>query len=314
MQVLHSMMNRKKITVIFLLLAMLVPFGYGTAQRTKSSLKSGEQRNAEKGLNDNRYYFYFINSSISNFGTDEQKAKFRESIQRDMIAQILYMKFTFHESFTEIRKAQGLLIELYRSVLSSDISMTMKLLNGFAPEVAHGRDSGARHYLRLGYRDVALARQYMVMADNFRESLFSMRLYKYVEAIKLAKHGKRYAFLAVLESRKLRENPDAIEKEIRQLYNEMHETNDEKKMQEYRIRLKTTQDRYRLAKAELGYLSFDELHGLIMKISDEKKESYSLVHHDNYYRTLNGESFFDAVWNDPRLEEIKEYSEYRQKY
>ncbi|MBN1531973.1 MAG: hypothetical protein JXA20_04865, partial [Spirochaetes bacterium] len=53
------------------------------AQRTRSSLSAGEQRNAEKGLRDNRYFFFFINSSVTNHGTDEEKRIFTEAIRRD---------------------------------------------------------------------------------------------------------------------------------------------------------------------------------------------------------------------------------------
>jgi hypothetical protein len=42
----------------------------------------------------------------------------------------------------------------------------------------------------------------MGMADHYRESLYSLRLYKYVRAIKKAKHSRRYALLARLEVRR----------------------------------------------------------------------------------------------------------------
>jgi hypothetical protein len=308
------MLRQKNIISLILLLSIMASPLTGVAQRTKSSNKSGEQRNSEKGLNDNRYFFYFINSSVSNFGSDEQKKLYREAIQRDMIAQILYMKFTFHESFIEIRRSQKLMIDLYRTVLDQDIGGSQKLLNGFAPDIASRKDATSRHYLYMGYRDLALSKQYFLMADNYQEALYSMRLYKYVHAIKLAKHARRYALLAALESKKLREDYRAVEKEIRLIYAGMHETNDEKKVEENRVKLKAAKQRLKLAKAELGYLSFDELLSLIVMISPEKKDYHSLVHYDNYYRTRDGVSFFDKIWDDPRLEEIKEYEEYRKNY
>ena len=196
-------MNSKKaikaVTSAVIILGLMIPSDCLYSQRTKSSLKAGDQRNAEKGLKDNRYFFYFINSSISNFGSEEEKLLFREAIQRDIISQLLYMKFMFSESFDEIRKTQDILIRLYKKTLNRDIDMTRKLLNDFAPGVIHSNRGKARHYLRLGYRDAVVAEKEMTMADNYRETLFSMRLYKYVRAIKKAKHGRRYAFLSLLE-------------------------------------------------------------------------------------------------------------------
>jgi len=192
--------KRKNLTLIclFIIIAANPPIH---AQRTKSSQSAGEQRSAEKGLKDNRYFFYFLNASVSNLGSDREKALYKEAIQRDLIAQQLYMKFLFHESFMEIRHAQKLLIECYRLVLRGNIKSSGSLLNGLAPEVIHKKNVRARHYLHLGYREREVATQFMIMADNFRESLYSMRLYKYVKAIKNVKQGKRYALLALIHSR-----------------------------------------------------------------------------------------------------------------
>jgi len=171
------------------------------SQRTKSSLSAGEQRSAEKGLKDNRYFFYFLNSSVSNLGTNEEKALYREAVQRDLIAQQLYMKFLFHESFIEVRRSQKLLIDCYRLALKRDINATGNLLNEFAAEILNGGDARSRNYLHLGYREREVARQFFVMADNYRESLYSLRLYKYLKAIKNAKQAKRYALLAMVINR-----------------------------------------------------------------------------------------------------------------
>ncbi|HOW81389.1 MAG TPA: hypothetical protein PK573_02410 [Spirochaetota bacterium] len=204
------MINRKatRIAAIAVICCLTAPAAV-LAQRTKSSLSAGEQRYAEKGLKDNRYFFYFINSSISNFGTEEEKTLFREAIRRDMIAQILYLKFLFHESFVEIKRSQKILIDLYRTVLKRDIGMTKDLLDDFARGSIKSGKYRSKHYLKLGYRDVTEARIFFKMADHYRATLYSMRLYEYVKAIKDAKHGKRYAFYSKLES----VSPDDIKRE-----------------------------------------------------------------------------------------------------
>ena len=259
--------------IFLIILAFLLSLSdIALAQRTKSSLAAGSQRNAEKGLRDNRYFFYFINTSITNMGTDDEKKSFKEAIQRDIIAQNLYMKFLFTESFNEIRKAQKILIDLYQKTLSKDIVMAKKLLNGFAPVVIKKNDYLARHYLRLGYRDAEDARIDMMMADNFQERLYSMRLYRYSKAIKKVKHGKRYALFSLLETKFSREK----KKEFgRQNYDEL------KKL---------------ISDAS----------------SDDQREYHLLVHTDNYYKSKDEISFYDRTWDKPDLYEIKEYEEYLQ--
>ena len=156
------MVNGKKKTIAaFAVLCCLAVSGDAFGQRTRSSLSAGEQRYAEKGLKDNRYFFYFINSSISNFGTEEEKTLYTEAIRRDLIAQILYLKFCFHESFVEIKRSQKILIEVYRKVLKRDLDMTSGLLDDFARASIKSDKYRSKHYLKLGYRDVTEARVFL---------------------------------------------------------------------------------------------------------------------------------------------------------
>ncbi len=262
-----------KIIIPLLVIILLIITDDLSAQRTKSSLKAGEQRSAEKGLKDNRYYFYFINSSITNFGNDNEKKLFKEAIQRDIIARLLYMKFLFHESYREIRRSQNILISLYKKTILKDIRITRELLNEFASSVLKSKDAKARRYLRLGYRDAEVSRQFMIMADNYRKNLYSLRLNKYVRAIKKAKLSKRYAFLSIMR--------------IKQI---------EKK-----------------SGKELSSMNFKELGRLITDYYPERKDYFLTIHYDNYYLTGKKKSFYDKIWEKPDFNEIKEYNEYLKK-
>lgn len=277
-----TIMHRCVLFVI--IVAILFHSGIVMAQRTKSSLSAGKQRNAEKGLKDNRYFFYFINMSITNLGTDDEKKMFKEAIQRDIIAQNLYMKFMFGESFAEILKSQKILIDLYQRTLNKDIGMARKLLNGFAPGVIRANDYLARHYLHLGYRDATDASIDLLMADNFDERLYSMRLYRYSKAIKKVKHGKRYALFALLQNKYSQDKKKGL-----------------------------GPDSVRDKKKEFGRHTYDELKKLIAEASGgDQRDYYLLIHTDNYYRSKDEKSFYDRIWDKPDLTEIKEYEEYLQ--
>ncbi len=283
------------------------------AQRTKSSLKAGEQRNAQKGLKDNQIFFHFINSSVTNTGNDEQIKLFKEAVQRDMIARILYMKFAFHESWTEIRRSQSLLIELYRITLKKDISSARTLLGGFAPPVITAGNHRSKHYLRLGYRNAVEAEQFMAMGDSFTERLYSMRLYKYTHAIKKAKLSRRYAFLAALEQNGAGKNPDEIRIKIDQIYTRMH-TSGEEKTKELRKELSAARKELVDANMELGHLGFSALKDMISELPGAAESGYTTYHYDNYYRTPDGGTLFDKVWDNPQLDSIPEYAEYLKKH
>ena len=295
----HYMNLRKKkisnsrfilLTAVLLILSITI-FVHNSvyAQRTKSSQRAGEQRKSEKGLRDNRYFFYFINSSITNLGTEEDKKLYKEAIQRDILAQLLYMRFMFLESYTEIRTAQRLLINLYRKTLKRDIRATKTLLNQFAATVIETKDNSTLEYLRLGYRDMKVAQIYLKMGDSFRKKLYSMRLYKYIHAIKNAKHGKKYAFLAILMARDML----VIKK-------------DAHKYDFYTLKRKVLS-----ARKKITTLSFKKLGERLSEIPPpEKGTYYRTIHHDNFYRSIDGKSFYDTIWEAPNLHEIKEYKKY----
>ncbi|HQA53879.1 MAG TPA: hypothetical protein PK419_13605, partial [Spirochaetota bacterium] len=76
------------------------------AQKAASSTRAGVQRFAQKGLKDNRYYIYYINSTITNFGSEEDRTKFEGIIRRDILCQVMYLKFDFRAAYRQIRKNQ----------------------------------------------------------------------------------------------------------------------------------------------------------------------------------------------------------------
>ncbi len=277
------------------IIGMLLCFNENAfAQRTKTSSRAGEQVKAEKGLKDNRYFFYFINSSVNNFGTDDDKKMFREAILRDMISQMLYMKFLFHESYEEIRKAQKLLIDVYRNTLQRDIENARILLNSIVPSVFESNDKDSLLYLRLGYRDLNVANIYLGMGDNITENLYSMRLYKYVEAMKTAKHGSRYAILgmiAVAENKKGR----APETGVYYPFSEV---------------IKALRDA--LYEYERPNLSFNTITDKIyLHVGASEREKYLTIHFDSYFRTTAAKSLYDEIWEKAEVDTIEDYRHYK---
>lgn len=253
-----------------LIMAILFLDDYGFTQRTKSSQNAGEQKKSEKGLKDNKYFFSFIDSSVTNFGTEKEKNLFKKAIQRDILSHILYMKFLFKESFIEIRKIQKILIDLYRLIYKRDFLSTKSLLNNYAPMVILGKECKAIKYLKFGYRDMRSSKRFFIMAENLQENLYSMRLYKYVRVIKKAKHGKRYAFLAMIAAK------NAVNK--------------------------------KKEPSKLGFEKLKGLISRLSP--PDKKENNRLIHLDNFYRSKDDKSFYNLIWDNPNLHEIDDYERY----
>ncbi|HRS62416.1 MAG TPA: hypothetical protein P5554_04410, partial [Spirochaetota bacterium] len=66
----------------------------------------------------------------------------------------------------------------------------------------------AKKYLSLGYRNAKNSQTVKIMADNLTETNYSIRLYEYVKAIKLAKYAKRYAIISIIEKRRILETKE----------------------------------------------------------------------------------------------------------
>jgi len=169
------------------------------SQKTKSSLSAGEQRHAQRGLKNNLYFLAFINSTITNSGTEKERQIYTEAVQRDLLARTVYMKFQFHEAFTEIKKSQILLIELMEKLTQRGTAEAISLLNEFAPHVLKSEDRAAKKYISLGYRSANEAGKVALMADNLPETNYSIRIYEYIKSLKLAKYARRYAIIAMIE-------------------------------------------------------------------------------------------------------------------
>ncbi len=240
------------------------------ATKPSSSIKAGEQKKAEKGLKDNKYFIYFINASITNTGTEEQKRMFRTAIQHDIVAQFYYLRFSFHESYGEIRTAQRLLIDLYRANLLDEIRRTRSFLNSIAPDVILSRDTSGRKYISLSYRLLAHSKTYMGMADNYKNTLYSLRLYKYVKAMKKLKEAKRYAVTATLQ---------------------VH-----------------LPDRYLLQRRRQTFETISAL--IREHIPGERQGEVLDYHTDSYYRVTGEMSQQERVWEEEPLEEFEPYRQY----
>lgn len=263
---------------VIVVMIVLLQHTFVYAQRTKSSQSAGEQRKAEKGLKDNERFFYFINFSVSNVSVEEERAICRKAILYDMFSKFLYMKFRFKDSYEYIRKAQELLISLYRMVLYREIEEGKKLLDTVSPGPILKDDYLSKHYCNLGYTNNEQARMYMVMADSYRKTLYSMRLYKYIQALKKAKQAKRYAILAYVA------------------YN----NKDSKMNLDHKQKVENEPNIYSYMKTKLE------------SVTDENEKNYLLkVLSDSYYRLINNYSYYDDVWSNGSLQELPEYADYQ---
>ncbi len=163
---------------------------------------SPDQTFTERALKDNRYFIDFINKGVSNFGTEKNMDQLKEANQHNFNANLWYLQSDYVNSFKEIKASQELLRDLYLDLLTNRyIEDARYLLDLSAPQIVQSKDKKAEMFLRLGYRDLEVSRQYYLKGFNYNRFLFSSKIRHYIDGIKRARRAKRFAFLALIESK-----------------------------------------------------------------------------------------------------------------
>lgn len=150
------------------------------------------------GMEENQLILQTINSSVSNFGDDEDKKLYKRCIQHYVESQILYIESDYSKAYLRIRHTQKLLILLYEKILSKNISMIRLELNRLG-SISRGREkTETSAFLRMGFRDLEEAEQKLIFAKNIRPYLYLLKLREMLFALKILKHSGRFVILLEL--------------------------------------------------------------------------------------------------------------------
>ena len=168
---------------------------------TASALYAGDQTSVDRQLKENKSYIEFIDVCVTNFG-DKQKEKFFDIYEMHFNADVSFLQSDYKRAFNNIYKSQGkqtvLLTDILTSIYLEDSKM---ILDRIAPGVIKSKNAAARLYLTLAYRDRAMSRSMQIMGEAAHPKLFSAKINRYIESIKLARRALRFGYLALLESR-----------------------------------------------------------------------------------------------------------------
>ncbi len=198
-----------------------------------------DQISSDRFLQENKYFINYINIAITNFGTKKEIELFNKAAMHDFWAQVAYLQSNYKRTYTEIRKSQETQVDLYARTIDIYLSNAKKLLDRIAPTIIRSKDSKARLYLSLGYRDLTESKSQQVIAHHSSKRLYSYKIKRYIEAIKLSRRSKRYAILAIIQARTPRDKKLAIEnltyEEIGAKIKELQQGGDKELRPEYNI-------------------------------------------------------------------------------
>lgn len=160
-----------------------------------------DQATTERILTENKEYIEFINVCVTNF-TKEKYADFEDVYRIHFNADIAYLQSDYKRSYKKVYASQRKMSLLYETLLRDlYLEDAKKILDRMAPGIIKSKNPRARLYLTLGYRDRTVSVTHYTIGNASNPRLFSYKIFKYEEGIKMARRSKRYGFLALFESR-----------------------------------------------------------------------------------------------------------------
>ncbi|TGL60340.1 hypothetical protein EHQ58_07545 [Leptospira ognonensis] len=192
-----------------ILLLLMVAFTDSIPDQASS--KATQLIRVSYGLKDNFEFLKILSSTISNRGSADQKKYFKRCVQHHIESEILHLQMDLGRSYAELRRTQGLMIQLYILVLDEEVKELDEELGRLA-RLANGKEkTETKLYLRLGYREIAVAKQRLMIGKNIRPYLYLMKLQEFSFALKSLKQAEKYIVMLGL----LHDSIDDFNKEVR---------------------------------------------------------------------------------------------------
>lgn len=185
-----------------------------------------DQTFVERSLKENRDFIDFIDVGVTNF-SPESKNELFNIYQKHFNAEVAFLQGDYKRAFDNVYDSQKDMVTLYEKMLTTYyLEDSKNILDNIAPEIIRSKDPAARQYLTLGYRDRTLARTHYTVGEASHPKLYSYKIYKYVDAINMARRAKRYGFIAIYTS----QTPAGKLK----IYNQLFKTENESGLQFFR--------------------------------------------------------------------------------
>ncbi len=162
-----------------------------------NSFAAVDQTLVERILKENREFVDFIDLSVTNFAPDKKNDLFT-IYQKHFNAEVAFLQGDYKRSFDNVYDSQKDMVSLYEFILTEYyLEDSKNILDGFAPDIIRTKNTSAKQYLTLGYRDRTLSRTFYISGEASHPKLYSYKIFKYLEAINMARRAKRYAFISL---------------------------------------------------------------------------------------------------------------------
>jgi len=185
------MIKKKTVALLFILISLKPAIG-----------KHADSALLEKSIPENRMFIDFINIPLTNYATQQYLDMFKEAYKHDFNAHLMHLQGKLTATHKEILESQKILKVIYHDLLRDHYEPdTEKLLELAAPIILMAKDQKAEYYLKEGYRHLAKGKELRISGYNYNIFLYSVKIYTYIDALEHLKLAKKYAILALVESK-----------------------------------------------------------------------------------------------------------------
>lgn len=113
----------------------------------------------ERGIKTNEFLIQALNSTISNLGSEANKALYKRIIQHHVETNQLYFQFDLEKSYSELKRTQDLLVILYSDVIESSRKTIRGELDSLGQKAIRETETKPKKHLEMAYRELSAAEQ-----------------------------------------------------------------------------------------------------------------------------------------------------------
>lgn len=163
------------------------------------SNKATQLIRVSQGLKVNYKYLKGIGSSVANYGDEKDAQLYKRCLQHHIETEILHLQMDLGKGFEELRRTQALTIQLYYRILEENIHRAELDMVHLTKISSGKRKPQTYHYLQMGFREIAVAKNKLLTAKNTHPIQFLKKLEDVSYALKSVKQAQKYIIrLAIL--------------------------------------------------------------------------------------------------------------------
>ncbi|WCL49427.1 adhesin OmpL37 family surface protein [Leptospira sp. GIMC2001] len=156
------------------------------------SNKSTQLIKVTEGMRANYNYLKDIGPSIANFGEPQDEKIYTRALQHQIETELLQLQMDLGKGYSEMRRTQFITLQLYYRIVDAGIK-TLEYEMIRLTKLSNNRTKTNTHfYLKLGFREIAVAKMKILLAKNKHPQLYLLKLQDASYALQSLKQCEKY--------------------------------------------------------------------------------------------------------------------------